>query len=357
MVSGQPETLGFKKAKVPSITVQLKTPNSNSRFTELISRNQPLVTRILKPGYWPRVRGDCRSGFRRPVHNIYRLPAEPKPQWYSKYEADDVDDCEADDVQDFNSSYGYVLRYLNSARKVGPVPAVGRKVGPVPAVLGEWFPYYLPNTATAGNAQPHPAVKHSGARVSMPATAIETSGREEEKIARVRHDGIKMRVPVEADIDLKAEPVLLDRNQKFRPGMRTFGFKERKEVVEAKEERSVGYGRTRVEEKGVTSAESHAVVGIVEGPVEVHAMRAPYDGIRPGSSTSNRTKAVRIPEAADSSNCSGLGAHAHAKVQTDFEPPRTFTLPKEERSSSWAVDCVECRGQEATRMLSPVVKK
>ncbi|KAL3691566.1 hypothetical protein R1sor_005217 [Riccia sorocarpa] len=52
---------------------------------DLIAGDQALVKKILKPGYWPRVRGYCRSSFNPPAQKFdNNSPAETETQFAVK---------------------------------------------------------------------------------------------------------------------------------------------------------------------------------------------------------------------------------------------------------------------------------
>ncbi|KAL3691422.1 hypothetical protein R1sor_005073 [Riccia sorocarpa] len=75
----------FKKARVPCVKIKITYNSSNPRFRDLITGDPALVKRILKPGYWPRVRGHCRSSFNPPAQNFDNdSPAEAETQFAMK---------------------------------------------------------------------------------------------------------------------------------------------------------------------------------------------------------------------------------------------------------------------------------
>ncbi|KAL3691573.1 hypothetical protein R1sor_005224 [Riccia sorocarpa] len=103
----------FKKARVPWVRVHLRSTCSNPRFTDLITRNQTLMKEILEPGYWPLVRGYCRSSFDPPVQHLYSYPpVDPTPLLRST--------SQGDPTRKDNSKYGFILPDLDIPRLVGP---------------------------------------------------------------------------------------------------------------------------------------------------------------------------------------------------------------------------------------------
>ncbi|KAL3691423.1 hypothetical protein R1sor_005074 [Riccia sorocarpa] len=166
----------FKKARVSSVTVVLRSTCSSTRFLQLINCNQPLVKRILEPGYWPRVRGYCRSSFDPPVRNFYNYLWSPSP-------------CSCAPRLDM-ITFMITTAEMDSFFLVRNDPGL---VGPVRGVRGDRFPSYPvhpPSSTRVVNAN---SVKVADPRENQLTTARKASEGGESDVACVRRDG--RRVP------------------------------------------------------------------------------------------------------------------------------------------------------------------